>query len=465
MTIAESLTGHMKISVSDEGTRAYLTNDELAEDASMTEEGLVQFLHEKGIVYGVKGGLVIALAAAAAKRTPILVAEGTEPVSGKDGWVESLIDVRTLEAMEEKGGRVDLHNLHRIHNVKKGEKLAVIHPPEDGTSGMSVRGLPIAAKPGKRPRFYRGTCVAPDPENANILVATDDGNLVLKADGTIEVQPVLTIRGDVDFSSGDIDFIGSLIVTGDIKSDFSVKVQKNLEVRGNVGDATIIAGGNVLIKNGFLGRGKGSIMAGGNVVIQHVLNQSVTSEQKITIQSEAVCAKLNAADAIVSPKARFVGCTLRAGNEIEVYNLGNGDDTQAIVRVGRRGELLEKHSSLVAGLAQFNKQSADIRDYVYKLVRLQLDAPLSDEQAALFEKLKKLQAELPVTGTNLAKEKAETEAALQAAGAARVIVRGTVYVNVLLDINSVKKLMQNALKEVLFMEKGGKIEEQSVPAS
>jgi uncharacterized protein len=465
MRVAESLLEHMKISVSDDGTRAYLTNDALAEDASITEDDLVQFLQEKGIVFGVKDGLVVAQAASAAHRTPVLVAQGIEPVSGNDGWVESLIDVRKLEAMEEKGGRVNLHNLHRIHNVKKGEQLAVIHPPSEGTSGISVRGGPIAAKPGKRPKIYRGACVAPDPDNADILLATDDGNLMMKSDGTIEVQPVLTIRGDIDFSTGDIDFVGSLIVTGDIKSDFSVKVQKNLEVRGNAGDSTIVAGGNVLIKNGFLGRGKGSVMAGGNVTIQHVLNQSVTSEQKVIIQSEAVCAKINAADAIASPKARFVGCTLRAGNEIEVFNLGNGDDTQAIVHVGRRAELLEKYSTLVTGLEQFNRQAAEIRDYVYKLVRLQLDAPLTEEQTAFLEKLKKLQADLPVTALNLAKEKADIEAALQAAGSARVVVKGTVYMNVLLDINGVKKLMQSALKEVQFVEIGGKVEEQSTPAS
>ena len=244
-----------------------------------------------------------------------------------------------------------------------------------------------------------------------------------------------------------------------------MKVQKNLEIRGNVGDATIVAGGNVLIKNGFLGRGKGSIVAGGDVMIQHVLNQSITSEKKVIIEREAVCAKISAGDAIVSPKARFVGCILRGGKEIEVLDLGNGEDSQAIVHVGRRAELLEKYNSLVIGLEQFNKQSTEIRDYVYKLVRMQLDAPLTEEQNNLFAKLKVLQAELPVTAKNLQKEKAEIEMALQLTGSARVIVRGTVYVNVLLDINGVKKLLQNALKEAMFTEKNGKIEEQPAPTS
>ena len=67
---------------------------------------------------------------------------------------------------------------------------------------MSVKGLLIAAKTGKKAKIFRGTFVAPDPGNASILVASEDGNLIMKSDGTIEVQPVMTIRGDIDFSTG-----------------------------------------------------------------------------------------------------------------------------------------------------------------------------------------------------------------------------------------------------------------------
>lgn len=155
MTVAQPLHEHMKVSISDDGTRAFVTDDELAEDPSITEETLIQFLEEKGIVFGIREGLRIAFAAAATHRTPVLVAEGIEPVSGKDGWVECLVGLKTLEPMEEKGGRVDLHNLHRIHNVKKGERLAIIHPAEEGVSGMSVKGLPIAAKTGKKAKIFR----------------------------------------------------------------------------------------------------------------------------------------------------------------------------------------------------------------------------------------------------------------------------------------------------------------------
>ena len=464
MIVEESLHEHIQVSLSDDGSRAFAIKDELIEDTPISETSLVQLLEDKGIIFGVKDDLVRLLLAEASPNVPILVAEGIAPTSGKDGWLECHIDLSKKEVMEEKGGKVDLHNLNRIHNVRKGERIATVHPPQEGVPGMSVKGLPIAAISGKRARVFKGSYVTSDPSDLETLTAAEDGNLVIKPDGTIEVQPVITIRGDIDFSTGDIDFIGSMIVTGDMKSDFTIKVQKNLEIRGDVGDATIIAGGNVVLKKGFLGRGKGSITAGGNVSVHHVLNQTITSDRKITIEREAVCAKLNAGDAICSSRAKIVGCVLRAGNTVEVFNLGNGDDTQATVYAGHRAELIEKHLAVEKELEQLNKQSTDIRDYVYKLIRSQLDAPLTDEQSQLLAKLKRIQVDLPSSIGELQKKKIALETAIRDCAGARVIVRGTVFMNVLIDVNGVKKLMHSALREVMFTEKNGKLEEQPAPS-
>ncbi len=464
MIVAESLLEHMQVTISEDGTRAFVTPDDLIEISSVTEENLVQLLESQGIAFGIKENLVTSVAEAAGSHTPIPVAEGIKPIPGKDGWLDCLVEVNNVEPLEEKGGLVDLHKLHRIHNVKKGEKLAILHPPIGGVAGMSVRGLPIAAKAGRKAKVIRGPFVALDPDTPDLLLATEDGNLVMKPDGTIEVQPVLTIRGDVDFSTGDIDFVGSLVVTGDVKSDFTVKVQKNLEVRGDVCDATIIAGGNVQIKKGFFGRGKGSISAGGNVTVQHVLNQSITSDMNIAIEREAVCAKIQAGDSIAAPRAKFVGCTLRAGNNVEVFDLGNGDDSRESVHAGRRAELVEQRIAVEKELEQLNKQTVELQEYVFKLVRAQLDAPLTNDQNQLLEKLKRIQGDLPQNVGVLQKKKTDLESAIREAGSARIIAKGTIYVNALVNINGVKKLMQSSLKEVMFVEKDGKLDERPAPS-
>lgn len=461
--VAESIKERMKVSISSDGCRAFVTLDGPVDDA-ITDEELTGFLERKGLLFGVKRESLNAMKDQVQLNEPILVAEGMKPVNGEDGWIEYLVDVKTTQPMEEKGGLVDLHNLHRIHNVQKGRKLAVIHLPQPGTAGMSVSGTPIPPKPGKKAVVLLGPHAVPDPQYPNTIIAAEDGNLIVLPDGKIEVQPIITIHGDVDFSTGNIDFIGSVVVTGDIKSDFSVKVQRKLEVNGNVEDAKVEAGGDVLIKKGFFGRGKGMITAGGSVKVAHILNQSIICEKDIAVEREAVCARLKAGGKVDSSRAKFVGCIIEGGNEVEVLNLGNGEQTQAKVYVGQRAKLVENYNAIEKELEQLEKQLADVRNGVYKLIRIQLDGIIADEQKQLLAKLKKMQDDLPQTITILQKRKADVNIAIRTISAARIIVRGTVFVNVLLEINGVRKLVQNGLKEVMFVEKNGKIEELSAPS-
>lgn len=461
--VAESIKDHVKVSISSDGCRAFATLDGPVGD-EITDEELAAFLEGKGLLFGVKRESLGTLRNNAHSDEPILVAEGIRPVNGEDGWIEYLVDVETTQPAAEEMGRVDLHNLHRIHNVEKGQRLAQIYLPQGGTAGTSVSGEQIPPKPGKKAVVHLGPYTALDPQDQNTIIATEDGNLVAMPDGKIEVQPVITIRGDVDFSTGDIDFIGSVVITGDIKSDFSVKVQKKLEVHGNVEDANVQAGGDVVVKKGFFGRGKGMITSGGSVKAAHILNQSIICEKDITVEREAVCATLKAGGKVASPRAKFVGCIIEAGNEVEALNLGNGEQTQAKVYVGQRTKLVENYNAIEKELEQLEKQLGDIRNGVYKLIRVQLDGNITDEQKQLLAKLRKMQDDLPHTVTALEKKKADVNIALSTTSAARIVAHGTVFVNVMMEVNGVKKLVQTALKEVMFVEKNGKIEELSAPS-
>ena len=46
--------------------------------------------------------------------------------------------------------------------------------------------------------------------------------------------PVYVVPGDVDFSTGNIDFIGSVKVMGSVRNGFSVKAEGNVEIMGRL---------------------------------------------------------------------------------------------------------------------------------------------------------------------------------------------------------------------------------------
>lgn len=450
-----------KVLISDDGLEAHLVFNGGMDTALPSKEEIALLLGESGIVFGIREAAMESLVHGNSRAERILIAEGIKPVPGKDGWVDYRFKQPNLSEAEKEAKKVDYHSLGWIHNVLKSEMVAELHPAEPGFPGTTVTGKAVQPKPAKAPAVLLGKHVALDPNDQNFVVAIENGNSTVDLDGTLHVETTITIHGNVDYATGDIDFVGSVIITGDVKTDFSVKARESIEIMGNVEDARIEAGGDVVIKNGFMGTGKGVLVAGGKATIHHVLNQTVTSGSEISITQEAICGKLTAVDKIVAPTATFIGCVLGAGREIVVCNLGNGEERQSWARVGRRAMLLERVNQVDKEMAAVQKQVIDAKDTIYKIVRIQLDkGTLSPEQQQLHSKLRSLQPDLQRKAEQLQKDKQGLTRELEKDSMARIVVRDTLFPNVSLELNGLRKVNHNALKEVVLVECGGKIEER-----
>ena len=84
-------------------------------------------------------------------------------------------------------------------------------------------------------------------EDGLALLAAIDGKAEM-IDGRINVYAVYEVLGNVDNSTGNIDFIGNVIINGNVLTGFEVKAGGYIEVRGVVEGAKIIAQGDVLLK-------------------------------------------------------------------------------------------------------------------------------------------------------------------------------------------------------------------------
>jgi uncharacterized protein len=457
----ENVISTRHVIVSDDGMEAFLDSEGGTPETALSAGTLQALLESKGIVFGLLENDARTFTSGQAGEKKLMVAQGLAPVPGKDGWVEHCFGKQPSVSNNGADKKVDYHDLGWIHNVRKSSVVAIIHLPEAGIPGKTVLGFEIPAKPGKQATAKLGKGVAFDPVHTDHIIATEDGNATVDADGVLHVDHCLDIKGNVDYSTGDIDFVGSIRIAGDVKSNFTVKAGGSIEVQGNVEDATLESGGEVIVNNGFIGQGKGTIRAGGNVKVQHVLNQSVTSAGDITIGREAMCATLRAAEKICAPGCVFVGCVLEAGHEVEVFSLGNGDQTQAKVRVGKRAMLLEQISQSEKALQKIQKQIEETKSALYTLVRVQLDAGvLTSGQKELQKKLQQAQAVLGHSAESLQKTKELLQARLLENGLARIVVHDTLFANVFVELNGIRKMMQGAIKEVVLTERGGSIEEK-----
>jgi uncharacterized protein len=293
----------IEISLDEFEARAKLVNADMASDA----EAVRAALRETGVVYGISEQGLAQLEHSNGQST--VVATGVRPGRGADGRIEYPFGRPPVGGKNERGGIA-------ITNVRAGQRVAIVHPPEEGNPGLTVKGKTVPGKVGSKASIGLGSNVKRDPNDVSFVVAQVDGNLVSLPDGSLSVQPVVVISGDLDLGVGDIDFVGALRVEGDIKGGVKVRVGRQLRVDGGVEDATIECEGEVIVEKGFIGHGNGRICAGGTIRIHHLRNQTVISKGDVIITGESVDANIEAGGKIVGGTAVFIGGRIESDRDI-----------------------------------------------------------------------------------------------------------------------------------------------------
>ncbi|WP_054859484.1 FapA family protein [Gracilibacillus sp. JCM 18860] len=107
-------------------------------------------------------------------------------------------------------------------------------------------GNPIRQKKGVGVRTKAGKNVEIE-EETNVFVATAEGQLSITTK-FIHVFPLYELSGDLSLETGNIDFVGSVTIRGNVGTGYSVKAKGDLFISGLVeGGAFLQAGGEILL--------------------------------------------------------------------------------------------------------------------------------------------------------------------------------------------------------------------------
>ncbi|GAI26403.1 unnamed protein product, partial [marine sediment metagenome] len=270
----------IKVSLKNDDLEAYINVPFVGEKdtlkAILTVNDARKALKDKGVVNGVLENELERVFRESLFDEDILVASGTPPKHGENATIDFYFETELeFKLREDKDGRIDYHETSVLVNVRKGDQLCRRTPPTEGRPGRSVTDKEIPPKEGKDRVVPDGPNTEFAPNDPDLLIASTNGCVSLDRTKLVEVKPRLVIKGNVDYSTGNIKFIGSLIIAKDVKSGFKVNVSGDLEVGGVVEDAEVEAGGNALIKKGFIGRGQGLIKTGGDLTIKFAQNQNI----------------------------------------------------------------------------------------------------------------------------------------------------------------------------------------------
>ena len=329
----QAVNGHVGVMESEDGLSAWLLLlPPLYGGGDVTLEHLYTALAERGITYGVDIQALETLAQPLYFRI-VEAARGTPPVDGEDGSVEEVIPTSSsVRFVEKQNGVIDFKDMNWFHNVNAGDVLCRLIPPVPAKNGTNIHGAQLTAREGRRavPPAGKNTVVSGD---GLTLVARIEGEVVYRS-GQYHVEQALTINGNVDFSTGNLDVKGAVIVMGDICEGFTVKASGDITVYGMIEGATLVSGGNIFAKTGMNGNGKGSMTARGEIRCKFIENGSADAEGNIYLES-AINARLSSQSSVLvkSGRGALIGGETVAMKTIEATSAGNKNNYLTTVSI------------------------------------------------------------------------------------------------------------------------------------
>ncbi|MBC2581610.1 DUF342 domain-containing protein [Clostridium sp. DJ247] len=192
----------------------------------------------------------------------ILIAKGKPVVNGEDDTIEIKFktDDELSKLIEDSVGNIDFKSIGSIEPIHKGETIAIRHIGTDGQDGCDITGKAKKHKLGKRLKLKIGEgCTI---HNENIILASIDGKPCVKSN-TFYVYQIHEVRSDVDIKTGNIKFIGDIIVHGSIREGMEIECGNFLTVEKDVERANIKAKGDINVKGNVIAA---SICGGGEDV-------------------------------------------------------------------------------------------------------------------------------------------------------------------------------------------------------
>jgi uncharacterized protein (DUF342 family) len=326
------------VEVDDAEMRVYITVIPPQEGgADIKFDVFMSLLKQHRVYYGIKEDVLVELSDRPVYRQKVEVAEGTRPINGKDAYIHYNFqtDQTKIHLKEGTNGKVNFKDLNIIQNVVENQELAKKIPPEDGVDGKNVTGKIIPARAGNDIPLPLGTNVHAGDDGDSIFA--DINGQVILANGKINVEPVHMVEGDVNLKTGNVIFLGTVIINGNVEDSFSIKAAGNIEVKGTVGKAELDAEGDIIIYQGINGKGGGKIRAGKSIWSRFIENANIESGNMVVVSDGIINSNVDAIKSIVcmGKRASIMGGRLRAGEEINAKVIGNATSgTETICEVG-----------------------------------------------------------------------------------------------------------------------------------
>lgn len=218
------------------------------------------------------------------------------------------------------GSPIDFYNDSAFVTVRENEHIADFIEHTLGNDGMDIYGRPIAAKPGKP--ITRPCDASCRLDNDGAIISLLNGLLQYDHD-RVSVQSTLDIPGYVDFSTGNVDFPGDVVIHKGVRDRFRVNADFALEIHKLVEAAHLRSAHSIKLHQGMAGREAGSIRCGENLESGYLDAVDADIRGDCIVEKEITNCNIRIAGQLLANTASVRGGLIEIAMGGHIANLGS----------------------------------------------------------------------------------------------------------------------------------------------
>ncbi len=435
------------------------------EDETYSKDEIIEALQKNNVTTGYIEDALKKLIKGELYDEDVLVAQGTPPVQGKDGYFEFFFStISRKQPLIREDGTADYSAMGRLETVQEGDVIAKYHPSVQGEKGVTVTGADLMPRYVRELPVLRGKSIARN-DDTNEYTATASGKISY-INGNIEIHVVHEVNTDVDMTTGNIDFYGDIIITGNVEAGVTIRSGRNITVEGTVSAAKLYAAGDIVLQRGIQGGGKGKVSARGNVFADFIEYAEITAAGDINANS-IIGSQIDASGHVLlqGKRGSVMGGVTHGLKGITLKTAGNLSEVKTTLHAGFKEEDYQKTADLIR---EEKELTQTVNQLVKKMTailqqRKKSNTGFNKKQKAILLELNDKKEEYYKRIDEIGKDKQELATKMALGRTASIIIKGDIFrgTTVSIDVASLNVMKQESF--VRYICKNDKIERRTVP--
>ncbi len=380
---------------------------------------------------------------------PFIVANGCSAEDAVDEtfvWAES----HHAEAAEwAEDAPVDFYTFNSILTVEVDALIGSIAPGVPARHGVTVRGEKLEGN-GVPKKLKLHETLTRNPEDPTKIISRVAGRVAV-LQNILKIDEVVEIPGDIGFDTGNIDTHVDVHIKGKVTELFEVKTARSMSVGASIEAAKVIAGRDVVVRRGVVGRHAGVVMAGGDIITKHASEANLVALGDIKVGKQLMNSHVCVSGTLDAECAAVIGGSLYAGRLVAVKNLGSEANIPTRIVAGVRPEFVRELAMIQRRIERTRNAVQKITDLIQPLLdgSREIDRDRKARSEALIAQADEVASGL----TDVEKRKEELIAGIYPEENAAVKVSGVIHTNVIVRVGDRETQFRKELKGPVSIEK------------